>query len=148
MSRFIPVAAATVLGFALVAAAVDAKPAHKAGTHATPVKHDGVWAQTYSDLPADPDVRYGRLANGMRYAILRNKTPEHQASIRLRIGSGALEESDAQQGLAHFLEHMAFKGSTHVPEGEMIKMLERLGLAFGADTNASTSYDQTVYMFD
>ena len=148
MSRFIP-AVAAVLGFAFLAASVEAAPAPKAAPRINiPVKHDGIWAQTYSDLPADPDVRFGTLANGMRYAILRNKTPEHQASIRLRIGSGALEESDAQQGLAHFLEHMAFKGSTHVPEGDMIKILERKGLAFGPDTNAFTSFDQTVFQLD
>ena len=147
MSRFIPAAVAAVFGFALVAATVQAKPAPPKA-HAEPVKRDGVWAQAYSDLPADPDVRFGTLPNGLRYAILRNKTPEHQASIRLRIGSGSLEESDAQQGLAHFLEHMAFKGSTHVPEGDMIKILERKGLAFGPDTNAFTSFDQTVFMLD
>ncbi len=146
MSRFIPALSAACLAL-IVAAAVQAKPAPPKA-HAEPVKHDGVWAQTYSDLPADPDARFGTLPNGMRYAILRNKTPEHQASIRLRIGSGSLEESDAQQGLAHFLEHMAFKGSTHVPEGDMIKILERKGLAFGPDTNAFTSFDQTVFMLD
>ena len=59
-----------------------------------------------------------------------------------------MDESDAQQGLAHLLEHMAFNGSTHVPNGEMIKILERHGLAFGADTNASTSWDETVYKLD
>ena len=111
-------------------------------------ERDGVWAQTYSDLTADPDVRFGQLANGMRYAIMRNTTPPGQVSIRFRIATGSFAETDAQQGLAHFLEHMAFKGSTHVPEGEMIKMLQRLGLAFGPDTNAYTSTDETVYMFD
>ncbi|HWE44491.1 MAG TPA: insulinase family protein [Caulobacteraceae bacterium] len=156
MNRFLPATMPAtmiaVIGAALATVAVQAKPApHRAAVHAAaavPVKRDGVWAQTYSDLPADPNVRFGTLPNGMRYAIMRNKTPEHQASIRLRIGSGALEESDAQQGLAHFLEHMAFKGSTHVPEGDMIKILERKGLAFGPDTNASTGFDQTLFMLD
>ena len=106
------------------------------------------WPQTTSDLPADPAVKFGVLANGMRYAVMRNATPAHQTSLRLRIGSGSLEESDAQQGLAHVLEHMAFKGSRHVPTGEMLKILERKGLAFGADTNAETEWTQTVYMLD
>ncbi|MBZ4261552.1 insulinase family protein, partial [Mycobacterium tuberculosis] len=75
-------------------------------------------------------------------------TPAGQVAIRFRIGSGSLQENDNQQGLAHFLEHMAFKGSTHVPEGEMIRILQRLGLAFGADTNASTSYGETTYSLD
>ena len=106
------------------------------------------WAQTRSDVAPDPAVLFGRLDNGMLYAIVRNDTPAHQTAIRLRIGSGSMEERDDQQGLAHFLEHMAFKGSTHVPAGEMIKLLERHGLAFGPDTNAQTGFDQTVFMLD
>ncbi len=107
-----------------------------------------VWAHQQSDLKPDPGIQFGKLSNGMRYAIFKNATPPGQASIRLRIGSGSLNESDAQQGLAHFLEHLAFKGSKRVPEGEMVKILQRKGLAFGPDTNASTSWTQTVYMLD
>jgi zinc protease len=106
------------------------------------------WPQAASDIKPDPGVRFGVLPNGMRYAVMRNATPAGQTSVRLRIGSGSLEESDAQQGLAHVLEHMAFKGSTHVPPGEMMKLLERDGLAFGPDTNASTGWTQTVYQLD
>jgi len=103
------------------------------------------WPQAISDIPADPAVRFGVLPNGMRYAILRNATPPGQAALRLRIDAGSLSERDDQKGLAHFLEHMAFNGSTHIPEGEMTKRLERLGLSFGGDTNAFTSFDQTAY---
>jgi zinc protease len=106
------------------------------------------WPQSHSDLAPDPAVRFGVLPNGMRYAIMHNATPAGQTSLRLRVGSGSLEESDAQQGLAHVLEHMAFRGSTHVPPGEMIKILQRKGLAFGPDTNAETEWTQTVYMLD
>ena len=106
------------------------------------------WPQTTSDLKADPDIRFGVLPNGMRYAIRRQAIPAGQGALRLWIGTGALEESDAQQGLAHFLEHMAFNGSKAVKEGEMIRILERLGLAFGPDTNASTGFDETVYKLD
>ncbi|SCB30039.1 zinc protease [Rhizobium miluonense] len=106
------------------------------------------WPQAASDLPAESGVRFGMLPNGMRFAIMHNATPAGQVAIRFRIGAGSLQERDDQQGLAHFLEHMAFKGSTHVPEGEMIRTLQRLGLAFGADTNASTSYGETVYSLD
>ena len=106
------------------------------------------WAQERSDVPADTAVRYGRLANGMRYALLKNATPPGAASIRLRIAAGSLMEEDNQLGLAHFMEHMAFNGTTNVPENEMLRILERLGLAFGADTNASTGLDQTVYMLE
>ncbi|HWE98679.1 MAG TPA: insulinase family protein [Caulobacteraceae bacterium] len=106
------------------------------------------WAQSQSDLKPDPGVRFGVLANGMRYAILRNETPKGETSLRLRIGSGSLEESDAEQGIAHVLEHMAFRGSKNVPSGDMIKILERHGLDFGPDTNAETEWTQTVYMLD
>ncbi|TAW29772.1 insulinase family protein [Rhizobium leguminosarum] len=106
------------------------------------------WPQTQSDIQAESDVHFGTLANGMRFAIMRNVTPPGQAAIRFRIGSGSLDENDDQQGLAHVLEHMAFKGSTHVGEGEMVRILQRKGLAFGPDTNANTSYEETVYALD
>ena len=106
------------------------------------------WPQAVSDLPVEQGIRFGALPNGMRYAVMHNATPAGQVAIRFRIGAGSLQERDDQQGLAHFLEHMAFKGSTHVPEGEMVRTLQRLGLAFGADTNASTSYGETVYALD
>lgn len=108
----------------------------------------GQWPQAVSDVPADPDMRFGALPNGMRYVIIRNATPPGQASLRLRFDAGSLMETDAQQGLAHFLEHMAFNGSKGIAEGEMVKMLERRGLAFGADTNASTNFEETIYKLD
>ena len=106
------------------------------------------WPQAVSDIPADSNVRFGSLPNGMRYAILRNATPPGQASLRLRIAAGSLMENDDQQGLAHFMEHMAFNGTTNIPENELLRILERLGLAFGADTNAQTGFDQTFYQLE
>ena len=115
----------------------------------TLAQRDRVWAQSYSDLSADPAILFGTLPNGMRYAIQHNETPKGQVSLRLRIGSGSLEESGAEQGLAHVLEHMAFKGTPHAPgPDETVKILQRLGLAFGADTNAQTGFTETVYQFD
>ena len=108
----------------------------------------GAWPQDGSDVSPDSALRFGRLANGMGYVLMKNATPQKQASLRLRIAAGSLEERDDQQGLMHFIEHMAFDGSTHVAHGEMIKILERHGLAFGPDTNAFTSFDQTVYQLD
>ncbi|MDP3853996.1 pitrilysin family protein [Phenylobacterium sp.] len=108
----------------------------------------GEWAQARSDIAADPEIVFGALPNGMRYAVRKQQIPPGQAALRLRFDVGSLMESDKQQGLAHFLEHMAFNGSKAVPEGEMIKILERLGLAFGADTNASTDFDETTYKLD
>lgn len=107
-----------------------------------------VWAFDASDVPLDPAYRFGRLDNGMRFIIRRNATPKGTAMVRMQVDTGSLDESDAELGFAHFVEHMAFNGSTNVPEGEMVKLLERLGLAFGADTNASTSYDRTTYTLD
>ena len=101
-----------------------------------------------SDVKVDPDVVYGKLPNGVRYAVMHNDTPTKTAALRVRIDTGSLNETDQQRGLAHFLEHMAFNGSKNIPEGEMVKRLERHGLAFGADTNAYTSFDQTVYTLD
>lgn len=106
------------------------------------------WNYADSDVPVDPNVVFGVLPNGMKYALLHNETPKGSVIIRMRFDVGSFDEADDQRGLAHFLEHMAFNGSTHVPEGEMIKLLERKGLAFGADTNASTGFDQTVYKLD
>lgn len=144
MSRKIPAVFVSLQLFIAIVLAVlvsAALPAHAE----TP---DAGWPQASSDLPAEAGIRFGTLPNGMRFAIMHNATPAGQVAIRFRIGSGSLQENDDQQGLAHFLEHMAFKGSTHVPEGEMIRTLQRLGLAFGADTNASTSYNETVYSLD
>jgi zinc protease len=119
----------------------------KAEAPRTPLK-PGEWPQARSDVPVDQDIRFGALPNGMRYAIRKQSIPPGQAALRLRVATGSLMETDAQQGLAHFLEHMAFNGSKAVPEGDMVKILERLGLAFGADTNASTNFDETVYRLD
>lgn len=107
-----------------------------------------VWAFEESNIPVDPGFVFGRLDNGMRYIIRRNATPEGTAMVRMRIDSGSLEERDDERGLAHYLEHMAFNGSTGIPEGEMIKLLEREGLAFGADTNASTGFESITYMLN
>ena len=106
------------------------------------------WNSDTSDLPADTSIIYGRLPNGLRYAIRPNNRPQNQVLVRMAFDFGSAAEADDEQGLAHFIEHMAFNGTTNVPEGEMVKMLERLGLAFGADTNASTGYTMTDYRLD
>ncbi|MDA0915390.1 MAG: insulinase family protein, partial [Proteobacteria bacterium] len=107
-----------------------------------------VWAFEDSNIPIDPAFRFGELDNGMRYIVRQNSTPEDTALVRLYIGSGSLDETDSERGLAHFVEHMAFNGSKRISEGEMIPLLEREGLAFGADTNASTGFDRTLYMLN
>lgn len=107
-----------------------------------------VWPFEASDIPVDPEFVFGQLDNGMRYILRENATPEGTALVRMRIGSGSLEETDKERGLSHFLEHMAFNGSTKIPEGEMVPLLEREGLAFGADTNATTGFEAITYMLD
>ena len=99
-------------------------------------------------LANDPSVLWGELPNGVRYAIIPGQTPPGKVSLRLMIKSGSLMESEQQRGLAHFLEHMAFKGSTNLAPGEFVAFLQRAGLAFGADTNARTGFDNTVYQLD
>jgi zinc protease len=106
------------------------------------------WAHETSDIAPDPAVRFGALPNGMRYALRHNGLPAAAVSIRFTVAFGSLYEADSEQGLAHFIEHMAFNGSRNVPEGEMVRILERLGLAFGADTNASTGQDFTTYSLE
>ncbi len=107
-----------------------------------------VWAFEESDIPVDPGFVFGQLDNGMRYILRQNATPEGTALVRMRIDSGSLDETETERGLSHYLEHMAFNGSAGIPEGEMIKLLEREGLSFGADTNASTGFNAITYMLN
>ncbi|HEU4650923.1 MAG TPA: insulinase family protein [Croceibacterium sp.] len=123
-------------------------PAATAPAATAPVQPKHEWPFATSDLPPDPAYRFGRLDNGMRYVIRPNATPKGTALVQFWVDAGSVAETDAERGYAHFIEHMAFNGSTHVPEGEMVRLLEREGLAFGADTNASTNYDATVYKLD
>ncbi|EGD57398.1 peptidase M16-like protein [Novosphingobium nitrogenifigens DSM 19370] len=118
------------------------------GPHPSPAAPKPEWAFLASDLAPDPALHFGKLANGMRYVLAHNGTPAGTASVRLVIDAGSLDEGKDERGFAHFVEHMAFNGSTHVPEGEMIRLLERKGLAFGADTNAQTSFEHTIYQLD
>jgi zinc protease len=106
------------------------------------------WGHISPDIKGDATIRYGVLPNGMKYALQRNETPKGSAAVRMHMNVGSIAEAENERGLAHFLEHMAFNGSKNVPEGEMVKILERQGLSFGADTNAYTSFDETVYKLD
>jgi zinc protease len=133
-----------VLSISTLALAACAPTADKVASTAPPP----TWAFEKSDVPVDPGYRFGKLPNGMRYVIRANATPKGTASVRFQIKAGSIDESDDERGYAHFLEHMAFNGSTNVPEGEMVKLLERNGLAFGADTNAETGFVHTAYKLD
>ena len=113
-----------------------------------PSLDDVAFAHQASDLPVDTAITYGELPNGLRYAVRENDTPTKTATLLMRIDTGSINEADETRGLAHFLEHMAFNGSENIAEGEMTKRLERFGLAFGADTNASTSFYETTYQLE
>ena len=99
-----------------------------------------------SPLSSDSAVLSGRLPNGLRYLIRRNAKPEKRAELRLVVNAGSILEDDAQRGLAHFVEHMAFNGTRRFPKSSIVDFLERVGMRFGADLNAYTSFDETVYM--
>ncbi|MCB9274353.1 MAG: insulinase family protein [Lewinellaceae bacterium] len=97
-------------------------------------------------LPVDSTIRIGTLPNGMKYYIRRNARPEHRAELRLAVHAGSLQEENNQQGLAHFVEHMAFNGSAHFEKNELVDYLEHTGARFGPDLNAYTSFEETVYL--
>ncbi|MFA5257335.1 MAG: insulinase family protein [Opitutales bacterium] len=107
-----------------------------------------LWPQDVSDLAPDPSVVWGVLPNGVRYAIMPHAEPPGRASMRLYVNAGSLMETDGQRGIAHFLEHMAFNGTTHHEPGSMVEYFQRLGMGFGNDTNAHTSWNETVYLLE
>ncbi|MDE2404197.1 MAG: insulinase family protein [Sphingomonadales bacterium] len=141
-------ALATLLALAaIVAAPLPARP--PAAARAAPAAPaDAGWTLPASDIAADPAFRFGRLGNGLRYAIRRNPHPAGTVLVRMEVAAGSLDEGEHERGFAHFVEHMAFQGSTRVPPGEMVRLLERKGLAFGADTNAFTNFERTTYVLD
>lgn len=112
--------------------------------HAAPIP----FPHTASDLKPDPQARFGTLPNGLRYVVRANKEPKDRASLRLLVEAGALHETEKQLGLAHFLEHMAFNGTTHYGPDELIKFFQRMGMNFGGDTNASTWFNRTLYLLE
>jgi zinc protease len=97
-------------------------------------------------LAVDPDVIRGRLPNGLTYYVRASREPEHRAELRLAVNAGSVLEDDDQRGMAHLVEHMAFNGTRHFPKQALVDYLESIGMRFGPDVNAYTSYDETVYM--
>ena len=97
------------------------------------------------EIQVDKDVRIGKLDNGLTYYLRHNNTPEKKANFYIAQRVGSIQEDDSQQGLAHFLEHMAFNGSEHFPQGKMLEYLQTIGVQFGRSLNAYTSIDRTVY---
>ena len=102
-------------------------------------------AQQNPPQPMDPAVRHGKLENGLTYFIRQNKLPENRADFYIAQKVGSMMEEDSQAGLAHFLEHMAFNGTTNFPKKELLNYMEENGVKFGENINAYTSFDETVY---
>ncbi|HEY8087701.1 MAG TPA: pitrilysin family protein, partial [Polyangiaceae bacterium] len=134
---------ALVLSF-LAACAMPAQPpiAPPPAPIASPVPHAPVAAPP---LALYSSIHKGTLPNGLTYYVLPHRTPEHRAQLWLAVNAGSVLEDDDQRGLAHFVEHMAFNGTRRFPRQALVDFLEKSGVAFGADLNASTSFDQTLY---
>lgn len=113
-----------------------------------PQTADTPWLFKGSDIPPDRAWTFGVLPNGVRYAVRANGVPPGQVAIRVAIDAGSLMERENERGFAHLIEHLAFRGSVHVPDGESKRVWQRLGVTFGSDTNASTSFTQTSYKLD
>ena len=96
-------------------------------------------------IPNNPAVKVGTLKNGIKYYILKNAEPKNRMELRLVVNAGSVLETESQQGLAHFLEHMNFNGTKEFPKNELVNFLQKSGMKFGADLNASTSFDETIY---
>lgn len=132
-----------------ILAAACLLPAHSLAEAAAENKTQAAAVQPAAGIPKqDPRLIKGKLPNGLTYFIRPNAEPKGRFSIRLRVNTGSLNETDDIQGISHFLEHMVFNGSTHFKRGEMIPAMQKEGLGLGGDANAYTAFDETVYMMD
>jgi zinc protease len=144
MRLFILRALRSAFVLSLAFSGLSAEARAPAKTAAAPVS----WLYKGSDIPPDKEWIFGELPNGLRYAVRRNGVPPHQVSIRVAIDAGSLMEREGEKGFAHFNEHLSFRGSRYVPDGEAKRLWQRLGATFGSDTNASTTPTQTIYKID
>jgi zinc protease len=112
------------------------------------VLSQAAWSQINMSqpMPVDPKVKIGHLPNGLTYYIRHNSLPEKRVELRLVVNAGSVLEDDDQLGLAHFMEHMNFNGTKHFPKNELVSYLQSIGVQFGADLNAYTGFDETVYI--
>jgi zinc protease len=106
------------------------------------------WLYKGSDLTRDANWKFGTLPNGLRFAVRKNGVPPGQVSVRVRIDAGSLNETDDERGYAHFIEHLSFRGSRYVPDGEAKRVWQRFGATFGSDTNAQTTPTETTFKLD
>ena len=106
------------------------------------------WPHEQGDIPPDPAIRWGRLENGLRYAVRRNAVPAGRVYLIMQVAAGSVNERDDQSGYAHFVEHMMFRGTKKYPATSIVNFLQHEGLAMGADTSAFTNYNTTFYNLD
>lgn len=137
-------------GFGLLLAVLVATCAALRAAEAAAAAHAPVspWPAVDSDLAPPPELRQGTLPNGLRYIILPNAQPQNHVSLRLVVAVGSLHENDDERGLAHFVEHMAFRGTRSHPSGSLVPRLQQLGLGLGPDTSAFTFLDHTIYQLE
>ena len=147
--RLLLVGLAAVVGCGSSAPNVASRLAPPAATASAAVSAHGE-PQAPEDAPLAlwPEVRKGTLANGLTYYILQHHKPEKRAFLWLAVNAGSVQEDDDQRGLAHFDEHMAFNGTRRFPKQDIVNYLEKIGMRFGADLNAYTTWDQTVYQLE
>lgn len=139
---------ALALPLALLAASPIAAQGEPPAPTALQTGAETPWLYEGSDVPRDPEWLFGRMDNGLRYAVRNNGVPPDQISIRVRIDAGSLHEKDSERGYAHLLEHLVFRESRYLGPGEAIPTWQRLGATFGSDTNAETTPTQTVLKLD
>lgn len=110
------------------------------------VSHGTAQTNLSEKIPVAPEIKTGKLSNGLTYYIRKNSKPENKVELRLVVNAGSIQEDDDQQGLAHFTEHMCFNGTKNFKKNELVSFLQSIGVEFGADLNAYTSFDETVYI--
>ena len=108
----------------------------------------GRWAHEDSGLSPDARVVWGKLPNGVRYALRPHSAVDQAATLQFLVLSGSMDERDDERGLAHFIEHMCFRGTTAFSEAEMVRFFQELGIEYGSDVNAITTFDHTAYTLD
>lgn len=148
LPRVLRLAVLPVLAFNGAAASAQKVGKGQLEASAAPARTAVPWLYRGSDIPVDREWIFGELPNGVRYAVRRNGVPPRQVSIRVAIDAGSLAEEASERGFAHFNEHLSFRGSKYIADGEAIRTWQRLGATFGSDTNASTTPTQTIYKLD
>jgi len=140
--------ASLLTGVSPTLAGQSTPPSAPAANPESEIASRDAWLYKGSDIAPDPAWHFGTLKNGLRYAVRKNGVPPGQISVRVRIDAGSLYEQDSERGFAHLIEHLSFRGSKYVPDGEAKRIWQRMGTTFGSDTNAQTTTTQTVFKLD